>query len=148
MTLDKDNLAKYEKEFQEASELQKTRDEEHESLRQTNISLTAKVRHLEESVATVNREHIEVANFLVTGKLELARVEDENEELKTQVIGLKAMLDKQPQEVEDRLRTEMDGLLARVVETGKKNQILEDLVANMEQELIQTKMIYATVFPI
>jgi hypothetical protein len=55
------------------------------------------------------------------------------------------MVDKQPQEVEDRLKGEMDKIMARNIEVQDSNRSLEEQVQEMEQELVGTKMMHAQV---
>ncbi|CAD0111396.1 unnamed protein product [Aureobasidium uvarum] len=62
-----------------------------------------------------------------------------------QVEELRKMVDKQPQEVEDRLKGEMDKIMARNIEVQDDNRGLEERLQEMEQELVGTKMMYAQV---
>jgi hypothetical protein len=62
-----------------------------------------------------------------------------------QVEELRKMVDKQPQEVEDRLKGEMDKIMARNIEVQDSNRGLEEQVQEMEQELVGTKMMHAQV---
>ncbi|KAH0145939.1 hypothetical protein KCU67_g12429, partial [Aureobasidium melanogenum] len=48
-----------------------------------------------------------------------------------------------PQEVEDRLKAEMDQIMARNIEVQDRNRGLEEQVHEMEQELVGTKMMHA-----
>jgi cell division septum initiation protein DivIVA len=90
-------------------------------------------------------EHVDLASSLVRTKVENDSLLDENESLKMQVEELRKMVDKQPQEVEDRLKGEMDKIMARNIEVQDSNRGLEEQVQEMEQELVGTKMMYAQV---
>lgn len=144
VSLDSAKLKQYESEYVEALSLQRVRDEEQQNMRQTNITLQASVRRLEESLALLNKEHIELANELIASKLSLARLEDENEALQSTVVDLKVIIDAQPAEVEAKFKDEMSGLIEKTTVTSLENQRLEDSLSEMEKELIDLKMRYAT----
>ncbi|ORY86862.1 rab-GTPase-TBC domain-domain-containing protein [Protomyces lactucae-debilis] len=144
VSLDQTQLARYAKEYEEAAISQRQREEAEESLRQSNITLQATVKRLEESLEVLNTEHIALANDLVTSKMSLAKLEDENEALEATVADLKVIVDRQPVEVEDRLRVEMHALMVKEQATSLRNGSLEEQLADMEQELIHIKMAFAT----
>jgi hypothetical protein len=72
-------------------------------------------------------------------------LKDENESLKGQVKELRSVIETQPQEVEERLKSEMDRLLKRNQEVHEENTKLEEEMSEMEQTLVATKMQYAEV---
>jgi hypothetical protein len=116
-----------------------------EGLKTSNSSLSMKVRRLEERVEEHDAEHAALATELVRTKVENEELKDENESLKGQVRELRAVVEKQPEEVEQRLKTEMDRLLKRNQEVHEENTRLEDEMNEMEQTLVATKMQYAEV---
>ena len=116
-----------------------------ESLKSNNGALTLQVKRLEQSLAELNREHIELANAMVQGKMENAKLLDENEALKEEVAQLKKVVDKQPAEVEAKLKEEMDRILERNLEVMSMNRELEEQVSDLERELVETKLQFAQV---
>lgn len=144
IVLDLAKLKKYEADYIMVSDLQRTKEDEREGLRQKNISLQIQVRDLEKSLSILNQEHVELANELINSKMGLARLEDENEALQGTVADLKVIVDAQPAEVEARLRNEMNHLIEKTTTTSIENQKLEDAMSEMEKELIDLKMRYAT----
>lgn len=132
-------LTKYENEYTEIHRLERERVEEVESLRSGNGQLTLQVRRLEASLATLNKEHIEVANEMVQGRLEVARLQDENEQLQNDL-------------QEYRKLTEIDGETVDIVAVLKENaelketkDRLETQLTNLERELIDSKVEFENV---
>lgn len=144
VVLDPVKLQKYEASYVLSSDQQRIKDEERETLRQSNTSLQLKVRSLEKSLSILNQEHVELANELVASKMREAKLEDENEALQSTVSDLKVIVDEQPAEVEARLKDEMSQLIEKTTSTSVENQRLEDAMSEMEHELIDLKMRYAT----
>lgn len=105
-------LKKYEMEYAELHRVERERIEEVENLRNANGQLTLQVRRLEASLATLNREHIEVANEMVQGKVELAKLQDENEDMRTELEQLRSQVESQPQEIEEKYKEEVSSMLA------------------------------------
>lgn len=118
-----------------------------EALRTNNSTLTLQVKRLEQSLADLNREHIELANSMVQGKMENIRLSDENEALKEEVAQLKTVINEQPAEVEAKLKAEMDRILERNLEVMSMNRELEEQVSDLERELVDTKLQFAQVYP-
>lgn len=141
-------LKTYRLEWEEKTRLEKEREAEMELLKTTNHSLQQKVRRLEERVEEHDSEHAALATDLVKTKVENEELNDENESLKGQVRELRLVIEKQPEEVEARLQSEMDRLMKRNQEVHEENTRLEDEMGEMEQTLVATKMQYAEVcFP-
>lgn len=78
-------LKRYEDEYEEIHRIERERVAETENLRSANGQLTLQLRRLESSLSQLNKEHIEVANEMVQGKLKIARLEDENADLKEEL---------------------------------------------------------------
>lgn len=72
----------YSTEWEEKTLLEKTREAELETLKSTNLSLSHKVRRLEERVESHDTEHAALATELVRTKVENEELKDENESLK------------------------------------------------------------------
>ncbi|KAK9367089.1 rab-GTPase-TBC domain-containing protein [Lipomyces kononenkoae] len=149
-------LKKYEAEYNELHKADVERTEEIEGLRTLNGQLTLQIKRLENSLATLNREHIEVANEMVQGKVEIEKLKDENqdlkaenEDLKTKNEELQERIDTLPAELETQMeakvKEEMDSLMARNLEVMNLNQNLEDQMAALEKELVDTKVQYASI---
>jgi hypothetical protein len=140
-----ETLVAYTTEFEEKTRAEKDREIELESLKNENANLSSRVRKLELRTQQSDAEHVDLASSLVRTKVENNSLLDENESLKMQVEELRKMVDKQPQEVEDRLKGEMDRIMARNIEVQNSNRSLEEQVQEMEQELVGTKMMHAQV---
>jgi hypothetical protein len=138
-------LETYKVEWEEKTRVEKDRQGELELLKQHNLSLQHKVRKLEERVENHDSEHAALATELVITKVENERLRDENESLTGKVEQLKIVVDKQPEEVEGRLKTEMDRLMKRNQEVHEDNSRLEEEMGEMEKSLVETKMMYAEV---
>lgn len=138
-------LKSYTLEWEEKTRLEKEREAELESLKNANNNLALKVRKLEERVQEHDTDHAALATDLVRTKVENEELRDENESLKTQVAELKNIVEKQPEEVEERLKEQMASIQARNQEVHLANSRLEDEMAAMERDLVQTKMDYAEV---
>lgn len=138
-------LKAYTLEWEEKTRLEKEREAELESLRQNNTALAHRVRVLEQRVEKHDEEHAALATDLVKVQIENGDLKDENESLKGQVIELRSVIETQPQEVEERLKTEMDRLMKRNQEVHEENTKLEEEMSEMEQTLVATKMQYAEV---
>lgn len=138
-------LKSYATEWEEKTKAEKDREAEIESLKNSNHSLSQKVRRLEERVQEHDTEHAALATELVRTKVENEELKDENEELKGKVTELRLVVEKQPEEVEERLKTEMDRLLKRNQEVHEENTKLEEDMSAMEQDLVTTKMAFAQV---
>ncbi|TGO38502.1 hypothetical protein BHYA_0073g00110 [Botrytis hyacinthi] len=138
-------LETYALEWEEKTKIEKDREAELEHLKSTNISLTHKVRRLEERVESHDTEHAALATELVRTKVENQEIHEEAEALKEQVKELKNVIDKLPDEIEAKLQSEMDRLMKRNQEVHEENQKLEDEMNEMEQNLVETKMKYAEI---
>lgn len=114
-----------------------------ESLRESNRQLSNDVRRLEGSLHTLNKEHVELAKELITRKMEMAQLSDQNDVLQQKVSDLTKIVDSQVKEVEDRFRAEIQALMEKNMELAKKNEQAEDQCGHLESLLIDTKMRYA-----
>jgi hypothetical protein len=138
-------LKSYTVEWEERTRVEREREAELENLRTQCTSLSAKVRKLEERVEKSDAEHVQVASELVRTKVENEQLCDENESLKGQVEELKRVVAAQTEEVEARLRGEMDEVMKRNSEVHNANRALEEEKTEMEKILVETKMLYAQV---
>jgi succinate dehydrogenase/fumarate reductase flavoprotein subunit len=90
-------------------------------------------------------EHVQVASELIKTKVENEQIAEENETLKTKVEELQKIVNTQPEEVEARLKNEMETVMQKNIVVHNENRALEEQMAEMEKELVATKMQWATV---
>ena len=138
-------LKTYAAEWEEKQRAEKEREAELESLRSANTTLSLKVRSLEERTEKSDTEHVQMASELVRTKVENQELHDSVESLKGQTEELKALVDKQTEEVEQRLKGEMERIMQRNLEVQNENRGLEEQMAEMEKVLVETKMQFAEV---
>lgn len=132
-------LRKYDNEYSEIHRLERERVEEVESLRGSNGQLTLQVRRLEASLATLNKEHIEVANEMVQGRLEVARLQDENEQLTEELNRYRQMADVDGEEVD------IMAIKKENIELKETKERLEAQLNNLERELVDSKVEFESV---
>ncbi|OBZ83635.1 GTPase-activating protein GYP5 [Choanephora cucurbitarum] len=113
-----------------------------EALRRQNKALADSIRHLETEYGDLNKEHTEVATELITAKMDIARIHDENEALRQQTNDLKKALETLPAEVEARVKEEMEILYTKNAALVERNSALEDQLAYMENMIIEIKAKY------
>lgn len=138
-------LDRYEAEWEELERAKREAETELETLKRGNANLHNKVKKLEEQNEELNREYVRIASSEVGLKVQNDQLADENEVLRAKVDTLRDMVDKQPQEVEDRLKGEMEVLMQKNLAVHSQNQTLEESMMEMEKELVSTKMQLATV---
>lgn len=143
-----ETLKAYTAEWEEKTRAEKQRETELLELRLSNQKLTVKVRQLEERVEVCDHEQAALATELVHTKVENQELKDENESLKGQVRELKVVIEKQPQEIEEKWGLEREDLMKRNQKVHEENEELEKTLQELEEQLVQTKMRYAEVeFP-
>ena len=135
----------YTAEWEEKTRAEKEREAEIEHLRTTNASLTIKVRKCEERIQAVDHEQAELATELVRTKVLNEELRDENESLRGQVHELKIVIKQQPDQLEKAWQAERDDLMNRNTKVHEENQRVEKEMAELEEQLVQTKMQYAEV---
>lgn len=140
-----ESLATYTAEWELKAKVEKDREAELENFRSANASLALKVRSLEERTEKSDVEHVQMASELVRTKVENEELYDKNDSLEGQVTELRSVVERQPEEVEQRLKAEMDRIMARNLEVQNENRALEEQMADMEKALVETKMDYAEV---
>jgi Rab-GTPase-TBC domain len=140
-------LNKYREEWEDMTKVEKAREAELESLRTELATKTAIIRSLEQRAQKSDAEHIEIANELVRLKVENQEMLDSNESLLGQVEELKKVADSEAANAEEKLKAEMERVRERNAEVQNQNRHMEDSMAEMEQELVATKMKYAEVSP-
>ncbi|KAL9126789.1 MAG: hypothetical protein Q9217_004216 [Psora testacea] len=140
-----ETLKVYTAEWEEKERAEKEREAELETLRSTNASLSLKVRSLEERTEKSDTEHVQMASELVRTKVENQELHDQVESLKGQTEEFKVLVEKQSEEVETRLKEEMERIMQRNLEVQNENRALEEQMADMEKVLVETKMQFAEI---
>ncbi|KAJ4356208.1 uncharacterized protein N0V89_004238 [Didymosphaeria variabile] len=135
----------YTTEWKEQQRVEKDRETELQGLRDKTAMLENKVRTLERRAEQSDTEHVQVASELIKTKVENDTLAEENETLKTKVEELQKIVDTQPAEVEERMRTEMDTVMQKNISVHNENRMLEENMAEMEKDLVDTKMKYADI---
>jgi hypothetical protein len=140
-----ETLAEYTTEWEESQRLAKEAEQELETLRSGHAHLTSYVRTLEERAQQHDVEHVNMASDMVRLKMDNDTLADDNEGLKFQVVELQKMIDTQPEEVEAKLKAEMDRIMQRNIEVQNENRALKEEMDEMERELVNAKMSHAEV---
>lgn len=138
-------LKQYTAEWKEQQRIEKERETELQGLKDRTAMLENKVRTLERRAEQSDTEHVQVASELIKTSVENEQLSEENETLKTKVEELQKIVDTQPAEVEERMRTEMETVMQKNISVHNENRMLEDSMAEMEKDLVDTKMKYADV---
>ena len=138
-------LKTYRGEWTEKVRSEKEREAELENYRVTAATQVAKIRSLEERAEKSDTEHVQIATDLVRLKVENQELGDGNESLRGQVDELKKVVESEAATVETRLKGEMERVMLRNNEVQNENRIMEESMAEMEAQLVQTKMKYAEV---
>jgi DNA repair exonuclease SbcCD ATPase subunit len=136
-------LAQYAQKYQAMIQRQQAELAAEESLRESNRQLSMHVRRLEGSLHTLNKEHVDLAKELISRKVEMAQLQDQNDVLIQKVSDLTRMVDAQGKEVEDRYKDEIQAVLEKNVALVKKNEQADEQCSFLESLLIDTKMKYA-----
>ncbi|KAM5446390.1 hypothetical protein MaudCBS49596_006649 [Microsporum audouinii] len=133
----------YTAEWEQKTRAEKELADELENYKHTISSQASRIRSLEEHAEKSDKEHVQIASELVRVKVENEELKDLNESMKVEVVELKAVVDKQPAELEEKLRTEMDRIMQRNIEVQNENRSMEEQMAEMEKDLVETKMKWA-----
>jgi hypothetical protein len=140
-----ETLKQYTAEWKEQRRAEKERETELHGLKDRVASLETKVRLLESRAEQSDMEHVQVASELIKTKVENEQISEENETMKTKVVELQKIVNSQPEEVEARLKSEMETVMQKNIVVHNENRALEEQMAEMEKELVATKMQWATV---
>ncbi|CAK38869.1 uncharacterized protein An04g06080 [Aspergillus niger] len=143
--LEPETIRAYTAEWEEMVRTEKEREQELDNLRHTVATQSARIRLLEEQAEASDKEHVQLASELVHLKVENEELTDMNDAMKMQVTELKNVVDKQPAEVEEKLRTEMDRIMKRNMEVQNENRSMVEQMAEMEKELVEAKMKWAEI---
>ncbi|KJX97556.1 hypothetical protein TI39_contig481g00011 [Zymoseptoria brevis] len=136
-------LATYTAEWETTQKTDRAREVELETLRTTNASLTTQVKTLEERSMQHDNEHVTIAQDIVRIKVENDALQDAKEALEFRVEELQKLVDRQPAEVEAKLKDEMERIMARNIEVQNENRALREEMDETEMELVNVKMGFA-----
>ncbi|CAO3654291.1 unnamed protein product [Cunninghamella echinulata] len=136
-------LERLAKDYQIESAKANTEAEAIETLRRQNKLLTETVKHLELNMNDLNKEHAQVAQQLIDTKMDIARINDENDALRQQSYDLKRALETLPNDVETRVKEELEVLGAKNSALNQRNTALEEQLAYMEKMVVDIKVLYA-----
>ena len=145
INLSAETIKTYTSEWEEKTRVEKEQAAELEGYKSTVASQASRIRVLEEQAEKSDKEHVQIASELVRLKVENEELKDSNESYKGQVEELKSVVDRQPQEVEEKLKTEMDRIMKRNIEVQNENRTMEEQMTTMEKELVDAKMRWAEV---
>ncbi|CCH44876.1 GTPase-activating protein [Wickerhamomyces ciferrii] len=133
----------YEDEYQEIHRLEKERQEEVEELRLKNNQLRKEIKKIESSYTLLNREHVQIANEMINGRVTLATLEDENKDLKEQNQNLrdriKNLQAKEEVAIPSNLEDDLKITMERNLEVMTKNEELDNQVQQLLQEIEELK---------
>ncbi|OAX83247.1 hypothetical protein ACJ72_02392 [Emergomyces africanus] len=141
--LSNEMIQTYTSEWEEKVRVEKEQAAELEGLKNTVATQAARIRLLEERAEKSDTEHVQLASELVRLKVENEELRDANDSYKVEVQELKIVIDRQPAEIEDKLRTEMDRIMKRNIEVQNENRAMEEQMAEMEKDLVDTKLKWA-----
>ena len=140
-----ETIKQYTEDYENRTKMEKEREAEFDGLRTANAGLAAKIRILEERAQKSDTDHVQIATEMVKHKMENEDLKKQNEELLEQVAELRKIVAAQPDEVEKRLKDEMERIITRNSEVQNENRALEEQMTDMEKDLVETKLQYAQV---
>lgn len=135
-------IKRYSTEWDEIHREEKERREEVDQLKLRNNQLRKEIRTVEASYTILNREHVQIANEMIKGRMKFAELEDANKDLLEQNDNLRALV-KQLQEnpisenvpVPAAFEADLKRTMDRNLEVMSQNQELEDQVQGLLQEV-------------
>ncbi|MCJ1384022.1 GTPase-activating protein [Xylographa soralifera] len=140
-----DLLKAYTSDYETRIRLEKEREAELEALRSANASLAVKVRSLEQRAEKSDTDHVQMATEMIRSKMENEELRSTNKELQAEIEGLSQTIASQPADIEAKLKDEMDRIMSRNIEVQNENRALEEQMADMEKNLVETKMSFAQI---
>ncbi|KAH3666795.1 hypothetical protein OGAPHI_003244 [Ogataea philodendri] len=144
-------LRRYEAEFIEIHKLESEMEAEIAQLKTKNGQLLREIRNIEAAYATLNREHVEIANEMVQGKVEIAHLQDENRQLQNQIDDLTGRMERLESEkqtdssvdftgeLSSNMNLEIQKTMERNLEVMEENRVLEEQLSAVTQQLAEAK---------
>lgn len=109
-----------------------------EELKNQNDYLTSQITNLEEGMVMLNKENTKLSEALSNHRVTRSEMEEATEILKNNSADLKAQLEKQPQELENRLLQEISILKQRNQKFLKNNATSIQQIQYLDEELGKT----------
>lgn len=138
-------LKAYTSDYESRIRLEKEREAEFDNLRTANASLASRIRILEQRAEKSDTDHVQMATEMIKSKMENEELRVTNEEMQGHIIELKSVVDVQPAQIERQLKDEMERIMTRNIEVQNENRALEEQLADVERDLVETKMKFAQV---
>lgn len=143
-------LKKYLTELEEIDRLEEARDTEIKDLRVKNGQLTRQIREIETAYSILNKEHIEIANEMVKGKMKIGTLEEEksqleefNNDLKSRFQSLKSDNGSTSIDfsgpISESIDIEIQKAMERNLQVMEENMKLEEQLSQLELENSQMK---------
>lgn len=131
-------LARLTKQYaNEAAREAKVRSQE-EQLRRANAEVTNQLRQLEKSYQSLEKDHHEVASQVIDAKMHVAKMDDENEQLKRQLAQSRGELEKYKMTA-----PVVDNLMRENAHLKQQNDQLTTRLADLETMLVNLKIKHA-----
>lgn len=141
-------LNKYRCEYDEVTRLEQENSKKVLNLQSQNGSITKEIRKIEANYAILNKEHMEIANEMVNGKMAIGSLEEENKSLEVKIQELKQRLENLQSSagstgvdftsdstvLSDGLDKEVQKVMEVNLEVMDQNQVLEEELAQLEQD--------------
>ncbi|ONH67440.1 GTPase-activating protein GYP5 [Cyberlindnera fabianii] len=138
-------LKRYTDEWDEIHREEKERREEIEELRLRNNQMKKEIRKVEAQYTILNREHVQIANEMIAGRMKIAELEDANKDLKDQNSILRERVKSLQNPISEdvpvpaALEEDLKNTMARNLEVMNKNQELEEYQQELLQEIESLK---------
>ncbi|SCU99118.1 LAFA_0G22100g1_1 [Lachancea sp. 'fantastica'] len=142
------SLRRYIAEYKEIHLLESQKEAQLDTLRIKNKQLHNEVRKLERDHTVLNREHINIANELIENRLHLETLQDQNQDLQSEVKQLKVQLREEirkqtlpnpDSQIPTDLRADLKETMARNLEVMNANQELQERIVELEHQLTNAR---------
>ena len=140
-----ETLRTYADEYDSKTRGEKDRQAELDELRATAAAQASKIRSLEQRCQKSDMEHVQLTQEMIKGRVELEELRVTFDDSEKEMADLKKLVADQPAAVELKLKDEMERIMARNIEVQNQNRMLEEQMAEMEKNLVETKMKFAEV---
>ena len=133
-------LKRYYGEFVEIHRSERNQEKQFEMITSKNLELQSNVRELEQQYTLLNREHVTIANELLQNQLKVESVQNENTDLKIEILNLRRRLEQDIRENKARFNVDLPGdiqrdidkILRKNAKVMQENSLLQDKVSDLE----------------
>ncbi|KAI9257913.1 rab-GTPase-TBC domain-containing protein [Sporodiniella umbellata] len=108
-----------------------------ESLKKQNKQLQESVHKMDHDYNKLNEEHTRLASELISVKMDIVRIHDENEAYRQHTNDLKKTLEVLPTEIETRVKDEMESLYIKNAALRERNMALEHQLEGVTSMIIE-----------